>query len=156
MSGAREHLPGQRAIALVAGTLFGLGLALAGMTRPDKVRAFLDFTRAWDPSLMFVMVGAIAVHAVAYRLIARRASPLFAVRFALPTRKTLDARLLVGAAIFGVGWGLSGYCPGPAVAALVTGSSPVLAFVAAMLLGIAVAARVEALRSPASSRDSGV
>ena len=139
----RGHLLGQRAMAVASGALFGLGLALAGMTRPDKVRAFLDFTGAWDPSLAFVMGGAIAVHAVAWRLIARRASPVFAAGFALPTRRDLDVRLLLGAAVFGVGWGLGGYCPGPALASLVTGSVPVLAFVGAMLAGLVVTARLD-------------
>ena len=107
------------------------------------MRAFLDFTGAWDPSLAFVMGGAVAVHAVACRLVARRTSPGFAAAFALPTRRDLDVRLLLGAAIFGVGWGLGGYCPGPGLASLVTGSVPVLAFVGAMLAGIVVTARME-------------
>jgi len=130
-------------VAVASGALFALGLALAGMTRPEKVRGFLDFARQWDPSLAFVMGGAIAVHAVAWRLIARRTSPILAASFALPTRRVLDGRLLLGAAIFGVGWGLGGYCPGPGLASLATGSVPVLAFVGAMLAGLAMTARVE-------------
>jgi len=138
------HAQARRAVALAAGALFAYGLALAGMTRPEKVRGFLDFFRAWDPSLAFVMGGAVAVHAVAYRLITRRGSPLLAASFTLPSRRHLDLRLLTGAAIFGVGWGLGGYCPGPGLAALVTGSAPVVAFVVAMLAGLVVTARVEA------------
>ncbi|MDQ3031196.1 MAG: YeeE/YedE family protein [Myxococcota bacterium] len=123
----------QSSAALAAGLLFGVGLVVSGMTVPAKVIGFLDFAGAWDPTLMFVMAGAIAVHAVVYRLVRRRASPLFADAFQVPTRKDIDARLVLGAAIFGVGWGLGGYCPGPAVSSLVTGSLSPLAFVAAML-----------------------
>lgn len=147
---------GQRAVAVASGVLFGVGLALAGMTRPDKVRGFLEFTRQWDPSLAFVMGGAIAVHAVAWRLIARRTSPVFAASFAMPSRRVLDGRLLLGAAIFGVGWGLGGYCPGPGLASLATGSVPVLAFVGAMLAGLVVTARVEdRLARPGSALGAG-
>ncbi len=113
------------------------------MTRPEKVRGFLDFTRERDRSLAFVMGGAIAVHAVAWRLITRRTTPVFAASFVMPTRRHLDARLLLGAAIFGVGWGLGGYCPGPGLASLATGSVAVFAFVGAMLAGLVVTARVE-------------
>ncbi len=122
--------------AYVAGLVFGVGLVLAGMVDPAKVIAFLDFFGAWDPSLMFVMGGAIAVHFVLFRVITRRASPLFDARFDLPTRRELDARLLGGAALFGVGWGLAGYCPGPGIVGLGTGSGPALVFVAAMTAGI--------------------
>lgn len=137
------HRFGQRVVALAAGALFAFGLALAGMTRPAKVLGFLDFFRAWDPSLAFVMGGAIAVHAVAVALVTRRTSPVLAAGFVLPTRRDLDTRLLVGAALFGVGWGLGGYCPGPGIAALVTGSGSVVAFVVAMLAALVVTARVE-------------
>lgn len=143
MSQLSWHRFGQRVVALAAGSLFAFGLALAGMTRPAKVLGFLDFFRAWDPSLAFVMGGAIAVHAVAVALITRRTSPVLAAGFVLPTRRDLDIRLLVGAALFGVGWGLGGYCPGPGIAALVTGSGSVAAFVVAMLAALVVTARVE-------------
>ncbi len=146
MSGARDLRAGQWAVALSSGVIFGFGLALAGMTRPEKVRGFLDFAGRWDPSLMFVMGGAVVVHALAYRLVLRRPSPLFAARFALPTRKDVDARLLVGAALFGLGWGLGGFCPGPGITSLVTGASSAVAFVLAMLAGIAATARVERAR----------
>lgn len=122
--------------AYVAGLVFGVGLVLAGMVDPAKVIAFLDFFGAWDPSLMFVMGGAIAVHFVLYRVITKRASPLFDARFDVPTRRDLDARLLGGAALFGVGWGLAGYCPGPGIVGLGSGSVPALVFVAAMTAGI--------------------
>jgi hypothetical protein len=99
-------------VAALAGVLFGVGLALAGMTRPEKVIGFLDFTRQWDPTLMFVMAGGIAVHTLGYRLAMKRSAPLFSPRFLVPTRRDLDARLLVGSAIFGVGWGPRRLLPG--------------------------------------------
>ncbi len=116
-------------VGLVAGTVFGAGLVISGMTLPEKVRGFLDFTGAWDPTLAFVMGSAVLVHAVAYVLAKRRRAPLFAASFQLPTRRDIDGKLLLGAAIFGIGWGLGGYCPGPALASLPTGGSSVLAFV---------------------------
>lgn len=139
----------ERVVALVAGILFGVGLVVSGMTLPAKVAGFLDFTGAWDPTLMFVMGGAIAVHAVVYRAVRGRASPLLAERFQLPTRKDIDARLILGAAIFGLGWGLGGYCPGPAVTSLVSGHGEVFAFVAAMLGAMWVVGRIEARRAAA-------
>lgn len=131
------------AVSLVSGVIFGAGLALAGMTRPEKVIGFLRFARAWDPSLMFVMGGAIAVHAVAWRALKGRPSPLLGGRFMVPTRRDLDARLLVGAAIFGVGWGLGGFCPGPGIASVVSGAPSALLFVLTMLIGSLIAAKAE-------------
>jgi uncharacterized protein len=124
-------------VALFAGTLFGLGLAVSGMTNPAKVIGFLDVAGDWDPTLAFVMGGALLVTIPAFRLILKRPRPILADGFALPTSSALDTRLLGGAALFGVGWGLAGFCPGPAVAALVTGLAPVFAFVAAMIAGMA-------------------
>ncbi len=123
-------------VALFAGALFGLGLAVSGMTNPAKVIGFLDFAGGWDPTLAFVMGGALLVTVPAFRLILNRPRPILADGFALPTKSALDVRLLGGAALFGVGWGLSGFCPGPALAALVTGLTPVFAFVAAMMAGM--------------------
>jgi uncharacterized membrane protein YedE/YeeE len=123
-------------VALFAGALFGLGLAVSGMMNPAKVIGFLDITGAWDPTLAFVMGGALLVTIPAFRVILGRQRPILADGFALPTKSALDGRLLGGAALFGVGWGLSGFCPGPAVAALVTGLTPVFAFVAAMVAGM--------------------
>ncbi|MDP9456667.1 MAG: YeeE/YedE family protein [Actinomycetota bacterium] len=125
-------------VALFSGALFGLGLAVSGMMDPRKVIGFLDVAGDWDPTLAFVMGGALLVTLPAFRLILRRPRPIFADGFALPTKNALDRRLIGGAALFGVGWGLSGFCPGPAVAALATGLTPVLAFVASMLAGMAV------------------
>lgn len=130
-------------MALGSGALFGLGLAVAGMTRPEKVIGFLSFFRGWDPSLAFVMGGGIAVHATIWRVVKRRPSPLLATRFLIPTRRDLDARLLVGAAIFGAGWGLGGLCPGPGIASLATAAPSAVLFVVAMLVGNLAAARAE-------------
>jgi len=134
-------------VAYVAGLLFALGLALGGMTQPAKVLGFLDVAGAWDPSLAFVMAGAVAVHALGYRLVARRRSPLFAASFALPTRTDLEPRLVGGGVLFGVGWGLSGYCPGPALTAASSGSLPAIVVAAAMLLGMLLFAARDAARS---------
>jgi hypothetical protein len=133
-----------RAVALLSGALFGTGLVISGMTRPDKVIGFLDLFGSWDPTLMFVMVGAIVVHFTAYRLIRRRSAPVLASTWSLPTRRDIDVRLVVGAAIFGVGWGLAGYCPGPAVTSLAKGAGPIV-FVGAMLAGMYGTARLERL-----------
>ena len=133
---------GRMIVALFAGTLFGLGLAISGMMNPAKVIGFLDVAGDWDPTLMFVMGGALLITVPAFRLILNRQRPILADGFALPTKSALDTRLLGGAALFGVGWGLSGFCPGPAVAALVTGLTPVVAFVAAMLTGMVLYAWV--------------
>lgn len=122
--------------AFAAGALFAIGLAVAGMTRPSKIIGFLDIAGAWDASLAFVMVGAIAVHFVAQRLIVRRGAPLFDAAFHLPTRKDIDPRLVGGAAIFGVGWGLGGLCPGPAIVVASAGSLPAIVFVVGMTMGM--------------------
>ena len=126
-------------VALFSGALFGLGLVVSGMADPQKVIGFLDVARDWGyRSLAFVMGGALLVTFPAFRLILGRPRPVLADGFALPAKSAVDARLLGGAALFGVGWGLSGFSPGPAVAALSTGMTPVLAFVASMLAGMAV------------------
>ena len=122
--------------SFVSGVVFALGLGISGMTRPIKVIGFLDFFGAWDASLAFVMIGAIAVYFVAYRVVGKMHSPVFAPKFALPTRSDLDAKLILGAAIFGAGWGLGGFCPGPAITALASGALPVFIFVFAMGLGM--------------------
>ena len=125
-------------VNLFAGALFGLGLAVSGMVDPQKVIGFLDVAGAWDPTLAFVMGGALLVVVPAFRLILKRPRPVLADEFELPTKKDVDARLLGGSALFGVGWGLSGFCPGPAVTALATGLTPVFAFVVAMIAGMAI------------------
>lgn len=130
--------------ALGAGALFALGLGISGMTQPAKVLGFLDVTGRWDPTLAFVMIGALAVHAVLYRVIRRRRAPLFDSRFDVPTRRDVDLRLVAGAALFGVGWGLSGQCPGPALTNLATGAPTALVFVVAMAVGMVLHRRVDA------------
>lgn len=127
----------QMLVAFVAGLLFAVGLGIAGMTNPAKVLAFLDmFGGSWDPSLMFVMGGAILVYAPVYHLLKGRDAPKFADRFHWPTAKDVDAKLVVGSALFGIGWGLGGLCPGPALVAVATGAVPFLVFAAAMLVGM--------------------
>lgn len=121
--------------ALFSGTLFGAGLAWSGMTNPARVLGFLDVTGNWDPTLVLVMGGALAVSASLFPLVLRHPRPVLAELFSLPSKHDLDARLLGGAALFGVGWGLAGLCPGPAIAGLITGSPAILLFVAAMLAG---------------------
>lgn len=121
--------------ALLSGALFGLGLALGGMTDPAVVLGFLDLFGHWNPRLVFVMGGAVAVTAVGYRMVVRRPSPMLADAFQLPTRKDIDTRLLGGAALFGIGWGMAGYCPGPALASIGGGQPDLWAFVAAMVGG---------------------
>jgi uncharacterized membrane protein YedE/YeeE len=123
------------AAAFGAGAMFGIGLAISGMTMPSKVIGFLDFAGRWDASLLFVMAGAVGVHFLAHRVLAKR-KPLFAAKHDLPTRRDLDKRLLAGAAIFGVGWGLAGFCPGPAIVTAASGELTAIVFVVGMLLGI--------------------
>jgi uncharacterized membrane protein YedE/YeeE len=130
----------------LAGILFGLGLAVSQMINPDKVIAFLNIAGNWDPSLALVLFSAVSVSALGFALTNKRAQPLFADVFHLPTRSDLDARLLLGAAVFGIGWGLVGYCPGPAIAAVTTASLQPVMFLAAMLLGSWAVTLVESSR----------
>ena len=123
------------AASLLCGLLFGTGLAISGMVNPAKVLGFLDITGRWDPSLIFVMAGGVAVFAVGFRLATRRAGPLFAQKFEIPTRRDIDPKLVAGAVLFGIGWGLAGLCPGPALTGLAFGFTKVYAFVAAMVAG---------------------
>jgi len=136
------------AINIVLGLLFGVGLVVSGMVNPAKVLNFLDFFGTWDPSLAFVMGGAVAVAFLGFRLTLRRSRPLLAGTFQLPTRRDLDLRLLSGAAIFGVGWGLGGYCPGPALTGLGLGATGTLVFVPAMLAGMWAARMLQQGRRP--------
>ena len=132
MSIARRIFP-----PLVSGLLFGAGLTLSGMTDPRRVRGFLDIFGAWDPTLMFVMGGAATVMAIAWHIRSGMIRPVFGDRFSLPDRTDLDARLIIGSALFGVGWGLAGLCPGPAVASLALSPAAVIPFLLAMLAGMA-------------------
>jgi uncharacterized membrane protein YedE/YeeE len=123
-------------VNLLLGLLFGVGLVVSGMSDPAKVLNFLDFFGNWDPSLAFVMTGAVLVAFTGYRLVLKRARPLLAATLHLPTRTDVDRRLVAGAAIFGVGWGLGGFCPGPALTALGLATPGVLVFLPAMFAGI--------------------
>ncbi|MSP17263.1 MAG: YeeE/YedE family protein [Myxococcales bacterium] len=129
-------------VPFLAGALFAVGLAVAGMTQPAKVVGFLDVAGQWDPSLAFVMASAVAVFAAAFFASRRLSRPLLAPEFATIEQKPIDARLVGGAALFGVGWGLGGYCPGPAVAALGAAVLPALVFVGAMAAGMFVVRRL--------------
>ena len=125
-------------IALLAGALFGAGLAVSGMVDPARIRGFLDVFGHWDPTLAFVMGGAVGVMAVAWMIKERMRKPLSAETFPSPPKDLIDARLIIGSAIFGIGWGLSGLCPGPAVANLAIEPRSALIFIGPMLLGMAI------------------
>jgi uncharacterized membrane protein YedE/YeeE len=136
VTAARRGVP-----ALIAGALFGAGLLISGMTRPGKVISFLDVGGGWDPSLALVMVGAIVVFAIVERAVARRGRTLTDGPLHLPTLRYVDGALIGGAAVFGVGWGLAGYCPGPALVSAASGAVPALVFVATLLIGMRLAGR---------------
>ncbi len=127
----------------IAGLMFGTGLAISGMTDPARVVGFLDITGQWDITLMFVMGGALLITLPLFHLAQKQPSPWFAEKFYLPTKKDLDWRLITGSVLFGIGWGIAGLCPGPALAGLVTGKPEVVWFVLAMLLGQLLAMLVE-------------
>lgn len=127
--------------ALLIGTLFGLGLSISEMINPARVIGFLDVAGRWDPTLMFVMGGALAVTLPAFAFILRRARPLLNGEFFLPTKLDIDRPLILGAALFGIGWGLGGFCPGPALAGLASGAPGVILFVLAMIAGQWLAGR---------------
>jgi uncharacterized membrane protein YedE/YeeE len=140
-------------VAFACGITFALGLGIGGLTQPARVLAFLDVAGDWDPRLALVMLGAIAVYAPAYRLALRRGRPLLAPAFDLPTRRNIDGPLVVGAVLFGIGWGLAGLCPGPALTSLGSGEPAAILFVAAMLVGIAVPKRRNARVTRVAVRD---
>jgi uncharacterized membrane protein YedE/YeeE len=133
MSGLARNL-----LSLAAGLIFGFGLALSGMLDPARVRGFLDIFGAWDPSLAFVLGGAVAVSAIGYAISRTMKGPVLDAAFLLPTKAAVDAPLLIGAAVFGIGWGISGLCPGPAVASLLFCIPETVAFTIAMLVGVFV------------------
>jgi uncharacterized membrane protein YedE/YeeE len=126
------------AVAFASGLLFAIGLGVSGMTHPGKVLGFLDFAGDWDPSLAMVMGGGVLVNLVFFQLALRRGAPLLAPAFSLPPQSRIDAALVGGSALFGVGWGLGGFCPGPAIVSAVAGAAPVVAFVVAMLASMAI------------------
>ncbi|MEO5700052.1 MAG: DUF6691 family protein [Casimicrobiaceae bacterium] len=132
----------------VLGVVFGIGLLVSGMANPAKVLGFLDLAGAWDPSLAFVMVGAIVLGAIGFGLARKRSASLLGLPMLIPTSRVVDRRLLGGGALFGVGWGLAGFCPGPALVALGTGEAKAVVFVLAMLAGMAI---FELLERPAAA-----
>lgn len=129
--------------SLLAGLVFGLGLIVSGMTNPAKVLGFLDLAGAWDPSLAFVMVGAVAVAAFAFALARKRAVSFLGAAMKLPSSRDIDRRLVIGSVLFGIGWGLAGLCPGPGLVALGMGEIKALVFVGAMLAGMGIFEWVE-------------
>jgi len=134
--------------AFAAGLVFGLGLLLSGMSDPGKVLGFLDFTGAWDPSLALVMGGAVLVGLFAFAAAKRRTTAFLGDAMRLPTARDIDARLVVGSLVFGVGWGLVGFCPGPAIVSMGSGQLKAALFVAAMLVGMLIYIVIEKLRQP--------
>lgn len=122
--------------AFVTGLLFAVGLVVGGMTQPSKVVGFLDFFGDWDPSLIFVMGGAVTVHTLLYRLVLKRKSPIFADAFQIPTRRDFTLPLVVGSGLFGIGWGLGGFCPGPGLASLPSFGAEAAVFVGSMAVGM--------------------
>jgi uncharacterized membrane protein YedE/YeeE len=144
------------ASAFAAGLTFGIGLVVSGMVNPAKVLGFLDLAGAWDPSLALVMAGAVAVAAAAFALAGKRTAAWLGVPMALPMNRTLDHRLVIGSLVFGVGWGLAGFCPGPAVVALGAGKLKALVFVGAMIAGMLAFELLERARAAASpGQESG-
>ncbi len=141
-------------VAFLTGLLFATGLVLARMTRPDVVLGFLDVAGDWNPALALVMLGAVVTFGLLYRVSVRRGRPLLAGTLVLPRRNDLDARLFAGTAVFGLGWGLVGVCPGPAVTALASGASSVIVFVLAMAAGIKLAEAGVGQVQPARDRST--
>ncbi|MGV1013642.1 MAG: DUF6691 family protein [Methyloceanibacter sp.] len=138
-------------VNFLAGLIFGLGLLISNMANPAKVQNFLDLAGTFDPSLIFVMLGAVVVTFVGYRLVLRRPRPVLAERFFQPALKDIDAQLVLGAALFGIGWGLSGFCPGPAITSLPLLAKGTLVFVPTMVAGIVLARLLMRLRSDAGT-----
>jgi uncharacterized protein len=138
-------------VAFASGLLFALGLGIGGMTKPSKVVGFLDVAGDWDPSLAFVMGGALLVYAIVARVVLARPKPLFDETFHVPTRRDVDGRLVAGAVLFGAGWGLAGYCPGPALVSIASGQAAVVVFVVSMLIGMSIFQRWNARALAAST-----
>lgn len=125
----------QNVVSFAVGFIFAIGLAISGMTQPQKIIGFLN-PWEWDPSLLFVMIGAIGIHIIAYPLARKRTTPLLDTKWHVPTRKDVTTRLVLGSILFGIGWGLGGFCPGPGVASLASGDLRALLFVGAMVAGM--------------------
>ena len=127
---------GKIVFGLLSGLIFGFGLVISGMSNPAKVLNFLDIFGTFDPSLIFVMGGAVIVVFVGYRLVLRRKQPVFDQVFQIPSRKEIDKNLIIGSALFGIGWGIGGFCPGPAITALSLGSEGIFYFLPSLLIGL--------------------
>ncbi|HBD12777.1 MAG TPA: transporter [Porticoccaceae bacterium] len=145
---------GRLGASLLAGIIFGVGMAVSGMTNTQRVQGFLDLAGQWDPTLAFVMGGGLVVAFIGYKFILKNPAPLFAETFALPTKTDIDKPLLFGAVLFGIGWGLVGYCPGPAIAGLSYGYSATLLFIPMMLLGLLAARRIARWFEPPADHQS--
>lgn len=130
---------GNLSSALASGLVFGLGMAISGMTNTERVQGFLDLAGQWDPTLAFVMGAGLVVTFIGYKFILKNPAPLFADTFAIPGKRDIDKALIIGAVLFGIGWGLVGYCPGPAIAGLSYGYSATLLFVPIMIIGLLLA-----------------
>ena len=137
-----SNLVKQNVISFVVGFLFAIGLAVSGMTQPQKIIGFFNISH-WDPSLIFVMIGAVGVHLISYPLVKRRQSPLLESKWHVPTRRDVTPRLMLGSALFGIGWGLAGFCPGPALASLAAGDVRTVVFVVTMILGMLLFRKTE-------------
>ena len=134
-------------LTFIAGAIFGLGIAISGMANPAKVLNFFDIAGTFDPSLIFVMGGALVTTAIGYRIVfARRDKPVFDARFHVPANRAIDSRLISGSAAFGIGWGIAGFCPGGAIPAIGFGGLPILVFMAAMIAGIILARAADGMR----------
>ena len=142
--------------SFLAGLVFGIGLLVSGMANPAKVLGFLDLAGPWDPSLALVMIGAIAVGAIGFVLARGRAATLLGTPMLLPSARAIDRRLVVGSLLFGIGWGLVGFCPGPALVALGAGQLKAIAFVAAMVIGMMLFEWIEAVRARSTDRPGTV
>ncbi len=138
----KSTLAKQNAVSFSVGLLFAVGLAISGMTQPQQVIGFLDPWN-WDPSLLFVMLGAVGVHLISYPLVKRRSSPLLDTKWHVPTRRDVTTRLILGSALFGIGWGLAGFCPGPALTSLAAGDIRSVLFVGTMVFGMLLFKKTE-------------
>lgn len=137
-----SRLGQQNILSFAVGFIFAIGLSISGMTQPQKIIAFLN-PWGWDPALLFVMMGALGIHIVLYPIVRKRHSPILDTKWHVPTRKDVTTRLMLGSALFGVGWGLGGFCPGPAVTSLATGDLRVFLFTGAMVLGMLIFKKTE-------------
>ncbi|NEQ46214.1 MAG: YeeE/YedE family protein [Leptolyngbya sp. SIOISBB] len=144
----------EKGLALIAGLLFGLGLGVSQMVDRDRVLGFLDIAGDWDPTLAFVMGGAVLVTLISFRFVLQRPHPIFIEKFYLPTRQDIDRTLLIGAGLFGIGWGIAGYCPGPAITATVLGIANPFIFLVAMIIGSWAYTAISPLMNPKPPRSS--